>query len=71
MKITFPYNLSTASKEENRSVQFIKYGFKLDRTCSAEVEVAEHRRVNVDKVTQDSLKTKSKGWKAVPMLSSE
>ena len=67
----FPCNLCTASKEEIRSIESIKQGFKLNRTYAKGVEVAEHRRINVDKVTQDTLKSKSKGWKAVPMLTSE
>ena len=67
----YPCNLCTASKVEIRDIKEIKKGFKLDRTYAKGVEVAEHRRVNIDKVTQDTLKIKSKGWKSVPILTSE
>ena len=60
-----------ASKEEIWSINSINTEFPLNRAYSKGVKVAEHRRINVDKTTQKDLKLKSKGWKAVPMLTSE
>ena len=67
----YPCNLCTATKEEIRSIDCIKKGFELNRTCAKGHEAAEARRVNVDKETQEKIKEQSKGWKSVPMLSSE
>ena len=54
-----------------RDLQFIQKGFEINRTLTQGHEVAEEKRVNVDKLTQDTLKQKSKVWKSVPRLSSE
>ena len=67
----FPCHICTASKEQIRNLQHVEAGFPIDRTYAKGVEKAEHRRINVDKVTQDALKKRSQGWKDVPMLSSE
>ena len=66
----YPCNLCTSSKEEIRNLMNIE-GFELNRTCKEGHEVAEMRRINVDKLGQDKLKEKSKGWKSVPILTSE
>ena len=47
----FPCTMCTASKEEIRDVKYINAGFPIDRTCSKGVEIAEKRRINLDKVT--------------------
>ena len=67
----FPCNLCTSSKEEIRRITCIEEGFDLNRTCSVGHEAAELRRINVDRETQEKLKRQSKGWKSVPILSSE
>ena len=67
----YPCNLCTASKEEIRSIKHIKEGFRLDRTYAQGVQAAEKRRINVDKESLESLKGKSKGWKNIPILTSE
>ena len=67
----FPCSMCTASKEEIRDMKFINAGFPIDRTCSQGAEIAEKRRINPDKATQDTLKKQSKGWKSVPILSVE
>ena len=67
----FPCNLCTSSKAEIMSIKCIDQGFALNRTCADGHAAAESRRVNIDKATQDRIKEQSKGWKAVPMLSSE
>ena len=67
----YPCNLCTSKRSDMRDLQCIENGFEINRTCAQGHEVAEGRRVNVDKLTQDTLKEKAKGWKSVPMLSSE
>ena len=43
----------------------------MDRTYSDGIKLAEERRINIDQETQDSLKKKTKGWKSIPILTSE
>ena len=67
----FPCNLCTAHKSEMRDLNCIEKGFEFNRTLALGHEVAEERRINVDEVTQDKLKEKSKGWNLEPMPTSE
>ena len=67
----FPCNLCTSTKEQIRDTNYIKKGFAINRTCAEGHIAAETRRVNIDKMSQDKLKRKSKGWKSAPILSAE
>ena len=67
----FPCHMCTASKEEIRDIAVIQKGFPIDRTVAKGAEIVENRRVNVDGLSQDVLKQRSKGWKSAPILTSE
>ena len=67
----YPCLLCTSSKEEHRDISKVKNGFPINRTYSEGVLEGERRRVNADSETQAILKLKSKGWNAIPLLTSE
>ena len=67
----YPCLLCTFSKEDHRNPSLVKNGFPINRTYSDGVLEGERRRVNADSEPQDRLKEKSKGWNAIPILTSE
>ena len=68
---TYTCLLCTFSKEEHRDKHMVMKGFPIDRTYKDGVTEGERMRVNADLSSHGELVERTKGWKNIPLLTSE
>ena len=68
---TYPCLMCTYSKDDHRDKHLVMKGFPIDRTYKDGVTEGERMRVNADLSSRGELVERTRGWKSIPLLTSE